>query len=78
MIPRIGTYGMTQKGLTATCPVCDGMGCVIAQEVYDGSRTVMVNVNGGEPKREYVNRLAEVLIPCPGCFSDAAILTIGL
>jgi hypothetical protein len=63
-------YGLTQQGRTATCRVCDGVGAVLASPVLqraDGDGTVVS-----------MPYMLDALIPCPGCFSDAAILTVGM
>lgn len=64
---------LTQAGETALCDVCAGVGAVLAHRVNDGKCVTMVAVNGGEPKRQYVNNLAPALIPCPGCFKNGGL-----
>jgi hypothetical protein len=55
---------LTQKAETALCEICGGAGCVLAMNVVH---------EFGKP-----DEATEVLIPCPGCFSMAAVLTMGM
>jgi hypothetical protein len=56
-------YGLTQKGRTVLCEICNGVGAVLAQEVkppiHVGQFHLDARVREGDG----------VLIPCPGCFN---------
>lgn len=67
----VRSLSLTQKGMTATCDVCAGVGAVLAASVYDGNQETTISADGSEPRRVYVNELAAVLIPCPGCFTPS-------
>lgn len=63
-MPKGRTYSLTQRGLTYTCNVCDGLGCVLAMAVIaavDDSGSGMIHP-------AHADRAHEVLVPCPGCF----------
>jgi hypothetical protein len=59
--PGKAHWSLTQKGLTATCDICEGVGAVLAMAVVSGS--------DAEGNQDFVADAFECLVPCPGCFA---------
>lgn len=73
------TFGLTQKGATAICEMCGGVGAVLALAIEEGQEygghvtpTSFAACNPNHCDHSdhdaHVQEAVEVLIPCPACF----------